>query len=237
MKIVIIGGVAGGATAAARLRRLDEGAEIVMFEKDGFISFANCGLPYHIGGEIPDSEALLLQTPETFSARFNVDVRIFSEVTAISPAAKTITIRPKGDGSFGRHEPYIETYDKLILAPGAVPLVPPIEGIESDRVFTVRSIPDVLRIKDWIAASGKDSPTSCRDAAPHRNDGDVGDGARAVPPRTAVIIGGGYIGIEMAENLTKAGLAVTIVEAAEHIIASLDYEMACIVQNYLRKKA
>ena len=204
MKLVIIGGVAGGASAAARLRRLDERAEIVMLERGGFISFANCGLPYYIGGEITDDEELTLQTPENFNARFNVDVRIFSEVVEINRVSKSVKVKNTQTGA-----EYSESYDRLILSPGAKPIKPPVEGIDNARVFTVRTIPDALRIKQYI---DNEKPTG------------------------AVVVGGGYIGVEMAENLKMAGLDVTIVEMADHVIASLDYDMACDVHNYLQKK-
>ena len=204
MKTVIVGGVAGGASAAARLRRLDEHAEIVMFERGEYISFANCGLPYYIGGEIEDRDELELQTPDSFNARFNVDVRVLSEVVGIDRGGKSVTIKNVKTG-----ETYSETYDRLILSPGAKPIVPPIEGADNDKVFTVRTIPDAVKIKEYV------------------------DRER---PASAAIIGGGYIGVEIAENLILAGLEVTIVEMAEHVIASLDYDMACDVHNYLRKK-
>lgn len=203
-KILIIGGVAGGASAAARLRRLDEQAEIVMFERGEYISFANCGLPYYIGGEITERSALTLQTPESFHARFRVDVRVQSEVIAIDPLAKRVTVKNLKSGTA-----YTERYDKLILSPGAEPIRPPFEGANEDAVFTLRNIPDTYRIKDYIDTRH---------------------------PKTAVVIGGGYIGVEMAENLVNAGLAVTIVEQADHVIAPLDYEMACDVHTHLREK-
>lgn len=204
MKAVIVGGVAGGASAAARLRRLDESAEIVLFERGGEISFANCGLPYYIGGEIEKKSALLLQTPQSFHARFHVDVRIHSEVVAIDPKAKCVTVRSTQTG-----EEYTESYDKLLLSPGAEPVIPPIEGVGSDRVFTLRSVPDAVRIRSFVDEEFPDS---------------------------AVVIGGGYIGVEMAENLHKAGLKVTIVEAASHLIAPLDADMAADVHQYVRKQ-
>lgn len=201
-KILIVGGVAGGASAAARLRRLDEFAEIIMFERGEYISFANCGLPYFIGGEITGQSALLLQTPASFHARFRVDVRTRQEVTAIDRAAKTVTVQNHVTG-----ESYTESYDKLVLSPGAAPLRPNIEGAENPRVFTLRSIPDTLQIKNYIGQNH---------------------------PQSAVVVGGGYIGMEMAENLQGAGLSVTVVEFASHVIAPLDYDMACDVHNHLR---
>ncbi len=203
-KILIVGGVAGGASAAARLRRLDEHAGIVMFERGEYISFANCGLPYYIGGEITEKSALTLQTPASFHARFNVDVRVNAEVTAINRAGKTVTVKNHKTG-----EVYSEGYDKLILSPGAEPVKPPIEGADNAKVFTLRNIPDTYRIKDYIEQT---------------------------KPRTAVVVGGGYIGVEMAENLAHAGLKVTVVEFADHVIAPLDYDMACDVHNHIREK-
>ena len=206
MKLVIIGGVAGGASAAARARRLDESAEIVLLERGAFISFANCGLPYYVGGVITEEDDLTLQTPESFRARFNVDVRVRSEVTAIDRAAHTVRVR-QSDGAT-----YEERYDKLLIATGASPVVPNLPGLNGDNVYTLRSIPDTLRIKA-AADALKDKP-----------------GARAV------VVGGGYIGVEMAENLAHAGLDVTIVEMADHLIAPLDFDMAADVHNYVRGK-
>ena len=204
MKVVIIGGVAGGASAAARLRRLDESAEIIMLERGEYISFANCGLPYYIGGEIEDRDELELQTPQSFNARFNVDVRISSEALEINRDAKTVAVKNHSTG-----EAYTESYDKLILSPGAAPVIPPIEGVQNDKVFTVKTIPDAARVRAFVELNH---------------------------PKSAAVIGGGYIGVEMAENLKRAGLEVTIVELSDHVIASLDYDMACDVHNYLRKK-
>lgn len=203
-KILIVGGVAGGASAAARLRRLDEQAEIIMFERGEYISFANCGLPYYIGGTIQEKSALTLQTPKSFHSRFRVDVRTFGEVTAIDRAKKTVTVKNSNTG-----EEYQESYDKLILSPGAEPLKPPFPGAELDAVFTLRNIPDTYRIKEFVES---------------RN------------PRSAVVVGGGYIGIEMAENLHEAGLQVTVVELADHVIAPLDYDMACDVHQHMAQK-
>lgn len=207
MKVVIIGGVAGGASAAARLRRLDEHAQIILIERGAYISYANCGLPYYIGGEIEEQEALTLQTPESFRRRFRVDVRVEQEAVAIDRQRKTVTIRRRGG------ESYEESYDKLLLSPGAEPLVPPVPGLREltgeEGVFTLRTIPDTLSIDAFI---------------------------RDRRPRTAVVLGGGYIGLEMAENLVKAGLSVTVVEQADHVIAPLDFDMACEVERYLESK-
>lgn len=203
-KILIVGGVAGGASAAARLRRLDEQAEIILLERGSEISFANCGLPYYIGGEITDKGALLLQTPESFYNRFHVEVRVRSEVLSIDRSGKTAEIRNLDTGKV-----YRETYDTLLLSPGAEPLHPKIEGVENPRVFSLRNIPDTYRIRDYIDRE---------------------------KPKSAVVVGGGYIGVEMAENLVSAGLDVTVVEFADHVIAPLDYEMACDVHNHMRQK-
>ncbi len=201
MKVVIVGGVAGGATAAARLRRLDEHAQILLLERGPYITFANCGLPYYIGGEITDQRALTLQTPQSFSARFAVEVRVEHEVLSIDRAAKTVTVR-SAQGT------YTESYDKLLLSPGAAPIVPPIPGLEDPRVFTLRNIPDTERIKTYMEKNR---------------------------PRSAVVVGGGFIGLEMAENLHKAGLQVTVVEKADQVLAPLDPDMACDVHHYLRQ--
>lgn len=200
MKTVIIGGVAGGASAAARLRRLDETAEIILLERGEFVSFANCGLPYYIGGTIKQQENLTVQTPEGFRQRFNIDVRIFSEAIKINKDAKEVVVRNVVSG-----EEYTETYDNLILSPGADPIKPALGAEDSLRVFTLRNIPDTLKIKNFI------------------------DNWH---PKTAVVVGGGYIGVEMADNLKHAGLDVTIVEMADHLIAPLDFDMAADVYNY-----
>ncbi len=204
MKTIIIGGVAGGATAAARLRRLDEKAEIIVLERGEYVSFANCGLPYYIGGVITDREDLTLQTPESFKARFNIDVRVLNEAAKINPDTKTVTVKNLRTG-----ETYEETYDNLILSMGAEPIRPNLEGADSSNVFTLRNIPDTLKIKRFI------------------------DTAK---PRLAVVIGGGYIGVEMAENLVEAGLKVSIVELADHLIAPLDFDMAADVHRYIKFK-
>ncbi|MCL2811103.1 MAG: FAD-dependent oxidoreductase [Clostridia bacterium] len=202
-KIIIVGGVAGGASAAARLRRLDEHAKIVMFERGEHISFANCGLPYYIGGAIADRNELLLQTPESFYRHFNVDVRALSEVLSVDPAAKTVTVKDLAKG-----ETYAEPYDKLILAPGAGPIKPPLTGVDLSRVFTLRNVADTDHIKAYIQEKS---------------------------PQSAVVVGGGYIGVEMAENLKDAGLDVSIVEMSNQVIAPLDIDMACDVHHYLEQ--
>jgi NADPH-dependent 2,4-dienoyl-CoA reductase/sulfur reductase-like enzyme len=203
MKVLIIGGVAGGAAAAARLRRLDEAAEIIMFERGEYISFANCGLPYYIGGEIKDKEALTLQTPASFKAKVNVDVRVRNEVTAIDRTEKKVTVKSLIDG-----KEYEESYDKLIISTGADPVRPPVPGIDLPGIFTLRTIPDTLKIKDYAEREGVKALLSWR----------------------------GYIGIETAENLHEKGLSVTIVEMADHVIAPLDFDMAAEVHAHIRSK-
>ena len=205
MKTVIIGGVAGGMSAATRLRRLDENAQIVVLERSGHVSFANCGLPYYIGDVITDRDALLLQTPSSLKARFGIDVRVNSEALSIDRGAKSVAVRNVATG-----EQYSLNYDSLILAPGAAPFVPPIPGVE--RALTLRNIADT----DEMAAAV--------------------DAALARPEPTAVIMGGGFIGVELAENLTERGLKVTIVELADQLLAPLDVEMAALVEKHLVKQ-
>ncbi|MBZ9633971.1 CoA-disulfide reductase [Clostridium sp. FP1] len=197
-KVLIVGGVAGGASTAARLRRLDENAEIIMFERDEYISFANCGLPYYIGEVIKDRDKLLVQTPESMKARFNIDVRNNSDVIGIDTAKKTVTVNSKTRGT------YEESYDYLVLSPGAKAIKPNIEGINSKKIFTLRNIPDTDNIKAYVDKKGVN---------------------------TAIVIGGGYVGVEMAENLKQRGLSVTIVEAAPHIMAPFDTDMVLTVEK------
>lgn len=201
-KILIVGGVAGGATAAARLRRLDETSQIIMFERGEYISFANCGLPYYIGGVIENREALLVQTVEGMSKRFNLDIRNFSEVVSIDPENKTISVK-----NLKTNEEYKESYDELILSPGASPTKPPIPGLDkADNVFTLRNIPDTYRIKAYV------------------------DDNR---PKEAVVIGGGFIGVEMAENLVERGVKVHLIEMLDQVMAPFDYEMAQILHGHM----
>ncbi|MRN53001.1 FAD-dependent oxidoreductase [Paenibacillus monticola] len=201
-KVLIVGGVAGGASAAARLRRLDEDAQIVMFERDPYISFANCGLPYYIGDSIKDRSKLLVQTPEGMYQRFNIDVRIESEVMGIDPVNKRVRVRSKERGE------YMESYDSLILSPGAKPLRPNLPGIESTRIHTLRNIPDTDRIKKRVTEERI---------------------------RSAVVIGGGFIGVEMAENLKEIGLEVTLVEGGTQILAPFDREMSSALSKELEE--
>jgi NADPH-dependent 2,4-dienoyl-CoA reductase/sulfur reductase-like enzyme/rhodanese-related sulfurtransferase len=204
MKVCIVGGVAGGATAAARLRRLNEKAQIIMFERGEYISFANCGLPYHISGAIEEREALLLQTPASFHGRYLVDVRTQHEVTAINKERKTLTVKKLSGG-----ELYEESYDYLILSPGAYPFVPPMELATGAQYFTLRDIPDLDRIMQRLTTSGVSS---------------------------ALVIGGGFIGIEVAENLIERGLETHLVELSPQVLAPLDQDMANILHRKMRDK-
>ena len=203
-KLLIIGGVAGGGTAAARARRLDEHAEIILFERGAHISFANCGLPYYIGEVIKNREDLLVTTAEAFRDRYNIDIRIFSEVIAINTKNKQVEVKNIQSG-----ETYKESYDKIILSPGAEPVKPPFKGVELENIFNLRNIPDSDLIKAYV------------------------DTKR---PESAVIVGGGFIGLEMAENLVQRGVKTTIVEILDQVMAPLDFEMAAIIHAHLKKK-
>lgn len=204
MKYLVIGGVAGGATAAARLRRMDENADIILFERGKYVSYANCGLPYYIGGVITERDKLFVQTVEGFTARFNIDIRPEQEVTAIHPKDKTVEVKNLGTG-----QTYTESYDKLVLSPGAEPLRPGIEGINSKKIFTLRNVPDTDTIKNYVDQN---------------------------KPRHAVVVGGGFIGLEMAENLHDLGINIAVVEMANQVMAPLDYSMATIVHQQLIEK-
>ncbi len=202
MKILIIGGVAGGASAAARIRRLDEKAEILLLERSGYISYANCGLPYYIGGTIREESSLTLQTPESFGRRFRVDVRVLHEAIGIDTEKKTVTVKNRATG-----EIYTETYDKLLLSPGAKPVIPSFAPMESDKVFTLRTVEDALRIRAYTERQA---------------------------PRSAVIIGGGFIGLEMAENLVNAGISVTLLQRGEQLFPVFDGDMASFLHAKCR---
>ena len=203
MKVVIVGGVAGGATAAARIRRLDEKVQIVVFERSGYISYANCGLPYYIGDVITDAEELTLQSPESFYSRFRVDMRVHHEVTEIHPEKKTVSVKNLKTG-----EEFEESYDKLILSPGAKPTQPRFFGADLDKVFTLRTVEDTLRIKNYINENH---------------------------PKSAVLAGGGFIGLELAENLRELGMDVTVVEYAKQLMSPFDSDMAAFIHNEMRK--
>ena len=203
MKVVIIGGVAGGATAAARIRRLDEQAEIVVFERSGFVSYANCGLPYYIGGVIEDPDALTLQTPESFFSRFRVTMKVRHEVTAIHPERKAVSVKNLETG-----ELFEESYDKLLLSPGAKPTQPRLPGLGSEKIFTLRTVEDTFRIKEYI---------------------------RAKQPKSAVLAGGGFISLELAENLRELGMDVTIVQRPKQLMNPFDADMAAFIHGEMRK--
>ncbi len=204
MKYIIIGAVAGGASTAARLRRLDETAEIIIFEKGKYISYANCGLPYYIGNVIKERDKLFVQTAESFSTRFKVDVRVNTKITGINPEAKTVTAIRLCTG-----EKYTEPYDKLVLSPGATPISPPLPGINSNGIFTVRNVGDTDFIKEYITQ---------------------------FDTKKAVVVGAGFIGLEMAENLHELGLDVSVIEMGNQILAPVDYPIAAIAQKHLREK-
>ncbi|MBS5335524.1 MAG: CoA-disulfide reductase [Anaerovoracaceae bacterium] len=204
MKVIIVGGVAGGASAAARIRRLDENAQITMFERSGFVSYANCGLPYYIGDIITDPEELTLQTPESFWSRFNINVKVQHEVISLDTSSKSVSVKNLVTG-----EIFEESYDKLILSPGAKPTVPDMSGVNSEKIFTLRTVEDTFKIHKFIS------------------DNNI---------KSAVIAGGGYIGLEMAENLLNKGVDVTIVQRPKQVMAPLDYDMACQIHGLLREK-
>ena len=204
MKVVIVGGVAGGATAAARIRRLDESAQILVFERSGYVSYANCGLPYYIGGVITDPEELTLQTPESFWERFRVEMKVRHEVTSIHPGQKTVTVRNLETGAV-----FEESYDKLLLSPGARPTQPDLPGIGLDRLFTLRTVEDTFRIHDFV---------------------------RQQKPRSVVLAGGGFIGLELAENFREQGIEVTIVQRPRQLMSPFDPEMAAFLHAKMRKK-
>lgn len=203
MKVIIVGGVAGGASTAARLRRLDEHAEVTIYERSGYISYANCGLPYYIGEVIRDQKDLTLQTPESFYSRFRVEAKVNHEVTGIDPSAKSVTVRNLNTG-----EEFQDYYDKLVLSPGAKAIRPGIPGIDAKNIFTLRTVEDTFRIHEYIKSTGADS---------------------------AIVVGGGFVGLEAAENLKHLGLDVTIVEAAPQVLSILDSDMVPQVHGLLRE--
>ncbi len=220
MKVIIVGGVAGGASCAARLRRLDENAEIMMVERGPYVSYANCGLPYHVGGAIEKESSLLVATEQTFREQFSIDVRTSCEVVGISAANKTVVLK--------NHKSGVETtenYDKLVLSPGAAPIRPPLPGIDLPGIFSVRTVPDARIIREWLDRgtgdqSGMDSYTGFQ---------------TVIPAKRAVVIGGGFIGLEMVENLIHRGLEVTLIERLNQVMPPLDPEMAHLVERYMVK--
>ena len=202
MKVIIVGGVAGGASAAARIRRLNEAAEIIIFEKSKYVSYANCGLPYYIGGVINDPARLTVQTPESLWSRFRIKVKVSHEVIDVDANEKRVKVRNLTSG-----EVFEESYDKLLLSPGAKPFIPDLPGVDSGKIFTLRTVEDTLKIHDFIEKNA---------------------------PQSAVIVGGGYIGIEVAENLKERGLAVIIVQKPDQLMNTIDYDMATFVHSKLR---
>ena len=203
MKVVIVGGVAGGATAAARIRRLDEKAEIIIFEQSGYISYANCGLPYFIGGEITERTALTLQTPQQFFNRYRIQARVHHKVTAVDAKQKTVTVV-----NLQTNETFEESYDKLLLSPGSKPIVPPLPGKDDPRIFTLRNVENTFAIDEFIKENR---------------------------PKRAVVIGGGFIGLETAENLKRRGLSVSLVELLPQVFVPFDYDMASFVHDTLKR--
>lgn len=220
MKVIIIGGVAGGASCAARLRRLDENVEIIMVERGPYVSYANCGLPYHVGGVIPNESELLVATADTFRQQFSVDARTHCEAVAIAPDRKTVDLKDLQTG-----EVTTESYDKLVLSPGAPPIRPPLPGIDLPGIFSVRTVPDAREIREWLEKG-----------TPFLAGMSLYSGIQAVRPKTrAVVVGGGFIGLEMAENLAHRGFEVTLLELGDQILGPLDREMARVVEGYLEQ--
>ena len=218
MKVIIVGGVAGGASCAARLRRLDEKAEILMVERGPYVSYANCGLPYHVGGAIEQESSLLVATEQTFREQFAIDVRTRCEVVGISSAQKTVDLKNHVTG-----EVTTEKYDKLVLSPGAAPIRPPLPGIDLPGIFSVRTVPDARAIREWLD----------RDAVDRSGMNSYTGYQTVVPAKRAVVVGGGFIGLEMVENLIHRGLEVTLVERLNQVMPPLDPEMARLVERYM----
>jgi NADPH-dependent 2,4-dienoyl-CoA reductase/sulfur reductase-like enzyme/rhodanese-related sulfurtransferase len=220
MKVIIVGGVAGGASCAARLRRLDEKAEILMVERGPYVSYANCGLPYHVSGVIPEESSLLVATEAMFRAVFNVEVRTGCEAVAVSPKNKTVDLRDVKTGQVTT-----ERYDKLVLSPGAAPIRPPLPGIDLPGIFSVRTVPDARTIREWLHR-GEETKTGMDSYTGHQV---------VTKPKRAVVVGGGFIGLEMVENFAHLGLEVTLVEKLNQVMPPLDPEMARLVERYLVK--
>lgn len=204
MKVLVIGGVAGGATAATRLRRLREDAEIIVFERGPYVSFANCGLPYYVGDKIKEKDALLLVSPKTFKEQYNIEIRIFQEVVHIDREGKTVSVKNHKTG-----EEYTEFYDKLLISTGAEPIKPPLPGLDHEKVFTLRTVPDSVKLKGFIEEN---------------------------QPKHAVVVGGGYIGLEMVENFSLQGLSVALVEKKDHVVGALDKDVATEVHHYIESQ-
>ena len=220
MKVIIVGGVAGGASCAARLRRLDEKAEILMVERGPYVSYANCGLPYHVGGVIEKESSLLVASEQMFRVMFAIDVRTNCEAMSISPKDKTVVLRDVKTG-----EVTTESYDKLVLSPGAPSVHPPLPGIDLPGIFHVRTVPDARTIREWVERgttylAGMFKYTGIQFVK---------------PTRRAVVVGGGFIGLEMAENLVHLGFEVTLIQKPDHVLSPLDPEIACLVQGHIKK--
>jgi NADPH-dependent 2,4-dienoyl-CoA reductase/sulfur reductase-like enzyme len=220
MKVIIVGGVAGGASCAARLRRLDEKAEILMVERGPYVSYANCGLPYHVSGVIPEESSLLVATEQMFRAVFNIEVRTGCEAVSISPKQKTVELRDVKTGKVTT-----ESYDKLVLSPGAAPIRPPLPGIDLPGIFSVRTVPDARTIREWLHR-GEETKTGMDSYTDHQI---------VTKPKRAVVVGGGFIGLEMVENFAHLGLEVTLVEKLNQVMPPLDPEMSRLVERYLVK--
>jgi len=220
MKVVIVGGVAGGASCAARLRRLDEKAEILMVERGPYVSYANCGLPYHVSGVIPEESSLLVATEQMFRAVFNVECRTNCEAIAIDPKKRTVDLRDVKSGKVTT-----ESYDKLVLSPGAAPIRPPLPGIDLPGIFSVRTVPDARTIREWLHR-GEETKTGMDSYTGHQV---------VTKPKRAVVVGGGFIGLEMVENFAHLGLEVTLVEKLNQVMPPLDPEMARLVERYMLK--
>jgi NADPH-dependent 2,4-dienoyl-CoA reductase/sulfur reductase-like enzyme/rhodanese-related sulfurtransferase len=221
MKVIIVGGVAGGASCAARLRRLDENVEILMVERGPYVSYANCGLPYHVGGVIEKEASLLVATEKTFREQFAIDCRTRCEVTGISPAEKTVELKNHVTG-----EVTTEKYDKLVLSPGAAPIRPPLPGIDLPGIFSVRTVPDARTIREWLDRDMEDLAGGMNSYTGYQT---------VTKPKRAVVVGGGFIGLEMAENLIHRGLEVTLVEKLDQVMPPLDVEMARLVERYMTR--
>jgi NADPH-dependent 2,4-dienoyl-CoA reductase/sulfur reductase-like enzyme/rhodanese-related sulfurtransferase len=221
MKVIIVGGVAGGASCAARLRRLDENVEILMVERGPYVSYANCGLPYHVGGVIEKEASLLVATERTFREQFAIDCRTRCEVTGISPAEKTVELKNHVTG-----EVTTEKYDKLVLSPGAAPIRPPLPGIDLPGIFSVRTVPDARTIREWLDRDMEEVTGGMNSYTGYQT---------VTKPKRAVVIGGGFIGLEMAENLVHRGLTVTVIERDDQVMNPLDPEMAHLVERYMRR--
>ncbi|MCW8800543.1 MAG: FAD-dependent oxidoreductase, partial [Desulfobacter sp.] len=220
MKVIIVGGVAGGASCAARLRRLNENVEILMVERGPYVSYANCGLPYHVGGVIPNESSLLVASEQMFRAMFKVDVRVNCEAVSVSSTNKTVDLRDVTTGDVTT-----ESYDKLVLSPGAASVRPPLPGIDLPGIFHVRTVPDARKIREWVERG-----TTFLSGMYNYS------GIQMIKPkRRAVVVGGGFIGLETAENLIHLGFDVTLIQKPDHVLGPLDPEIAVLVQGHVKR--